>query len=811
MNWLSRWVYSTNHKDIGTLYIIFGGLSGMIGTGFSVVIRLELSNPGDLFLAGDYQLYNVIITAHAFIMIFLCAVADDVFVHGIIPSGVFRESPVNQLAYLWGETNIGDNSMPVKPQWVRTRNHKNLGWDRTLMVKANASTLFEGRITWPICSRAYSNFVGSDGLEEKLSEPTPTIPSIGMDIDKGGPKRAKIRQTKLTTGLPKGRKVLGDGELIVAAGHTKPHTTGVMTGEREVVQQSSPKVRRNLEMGLERLEEIQKKQQIKDDHHHEPKLKVWDIMLNRETFIAAYESIKGNKGALTPGLDNETLDAFSIEIIDEIITSLKDHTFKFKPIRRIYIPKKNGKLRPLGIPSPKDKIVQKVMSMILEAIYDADTNPIFRSSSHGFRRGRSTHTALETITHTWVSIDYIIEGDIKAYFDTIDNHHILAKLLERYIEDKQFMDLYWKAVGADYIDLTTGKNDYGIIGIPQGGILSPILSNIYLHELDKHIERLEREEREKGINICVDNPKYKVLHTKISNKRQSLKRIKSMTKEKEREYLTEIQELEKARSELPSKNTNYKTFQLHYIRYADDFVIGIRGSKVSAKAIYQNVKDFLRNDLKIELNEEKSLITDPRKGRAKFLGAELRIISSRTFHNKKTTRIYKGGTRKVRVPGNRMIALAPIEKLVKKLEDQGVCKILNLRKRVFIPTRKSAWVNLETQDIIGKYNSVWLGIINYYSFAWNRSQLNLIQFLLHHSAACTLMNKLKINSRKQVFQKFGKNLGVNYKDLKGKDKRIEFKLMSPLVRINKFNTKPAIPFKTFYYNLWTRTLLENYA
>ena len=158
-----------------------------------------------------------------------------------------------------------------------------------------------------------------------------------------------------------------------------------------------------------------------------------------------------------------------------------------------------------------------------------------------------------------------------------------------------------------------------------------------------------------------------------------------------------------------------------------------------------------------------------------------------------------------------MIALAPIEKLVKKLEDQGVCKILNLRKREFIPTRKSAWVNLETQDIIGKYNSVWLGIINYYSFAWNRSQLNLIQFLLHHSAACTLMNKLKINSRKQVFQKFGKNLGVNYKDHKGKDKRIEFKLMSPLVRINQFNTKPAIPFKTFYYNLWTRTLLEKYA
>jgi len=120
-------------------------------------------------------------------------------------------------------------------------------------------------------------------------------------------------------------------------------------------------------------------------------------MLSRDTLIAAYESIKSNKGALTPVLYENNPDAFSI---DEIITSLKDHTFKFKPIRRVYIPNKNGKLRPIGIPSPKDKIVQKAMSMILEAIYDADTNPKFRSSSHGFRRGRSTHTALETITHT---------------------------------------------------------------------------------------------------------------------------------------------------------------------------------------------------------------------------------------------------------------------------------------------------------------------------------------------------------------------------------------------------------------------------
>jgi len=163
-------------------------------------------------------------------------------------------------------------------------------------------------------------------------------------------------------------------------------------------------------------------------------------MLNPDMYIIAYERIKNNSGALTKGTDEETLDGFSRTKINEIIQKLKDHTYNFKPIRRVYIPKKNGKMRPLGIPGPSDKIVQTVMTIILEAIYDNEKRPVFLETSHGFRRGRGTHTALKAISH-WIETDWYIEGDIEAYFDTVNNK-ILEKILLETIQDQQFIDLY---------------------------------------------------------------------------------------------------------------------------------------------------------------------------------------------------------------------------------------------------------------------------------------------------------------------------------------------------------------------------------
>lgn len=423
-------------------------------------------------------------------------------------------------------------------------------------------------------------------------------------------------------------------------------------------------------------------------------------MLDKDLHIMAYESIRSKRGAMTPG--TETLDGFSIGRIEETIVKLKDHTFQFRPSRRIYIPKSNGKERPLGIPCPQDKVVQKVMAIILEAIYDDTGSPKFLDSSHGFRRGRSTHTALRRLTQI-KSVEWMIEGDIKGYFDNI-NHKKLEELLSIHIGDQQFIDLYWKAVRAGYVDMASGKFHYGIFGVPQGGVLSPILSNIYLHEFDKFMEAKIKINDGKKLPISLDNPEYRRIHTNISNARQTLRRTSNAELAKEK--LTQIKELEKMRHKIPSKFTNPEALQISYVRYADDFVIACRGSKEKVTQIKEEVKIYLEETLKLELNQDKTLITDVIKGRAKFLGAEVRAYHSRTADTKKTERIYRGYSRKVRVASGKTILIAPMEKLVKKLEEQGICRIENFALRKIIPTRKTAWVNLETAEIINKYNQV---------------------------------------------------------------------------------------------------------
>lgn len=610
-----------------------------------------------------------------------------------------------------------------------------------------------------------------------------------------------------TTGLPKGWKVLGDGVIIVPAKTLQRglNTSPVMWTEREVSQPITLAGKQGLETGLEKLQALTKLSKTQ-------KTKVWDLMLNQDIFVMAYEKIKGNSGALTKGTDDETIDGFSRDKINKIILELKDHTYTFKPIRRVYIPKKNGKMRPLGIPGPTDKVVQTVMAIILEAIYDNGEDSVFLNSSHGFRRGRGTHTALKDISH-WIETDWFIEGDIKAYFDTVNNKILETILLEK-IQDQQFIDLYWKAVKADYIDLSSNAKITKSDGLPQGGPLSPILSNIYLHKLDVMMEELM--EKENANPISKESKKYKEVHTIISNKRQTIKKTSNL--ELKERLIGTVKELEKLRSSMPSKCTNYEFTQIWYVRYADDFLIGIRGKKTAAEEVKLKVENFLRTQLSLELNLEKTLITNAKKDRASFLGADIRVHKSRTHDYKKTIRAYEGGSRRVRSPSGRMLIMAPLEKLVKKLEDQGICRIVNFSQREIIPQRKTAWINLPLSDIVTKYNQVWTGILNYYSFAWNRCQLNLIQFIMLHSLACTVMNKLRLNSRSQVFKKYGPNIKVPIEQSskeedgsksKRKVKTVEFKTHKNLPRLNKFSTAPPDPFIIFYYSLRTKSRIDD--
>ena len=209
-------------------------------------------------------------------------------------------------------------------------------------------------------------------------------------------------------------------------------------------------------------------------------------MLRPDIYHIAYQKLYKNKGAGTKGVDNDTADGFSEEKIQKIIKSLKDGTYQPKPVKRTYISKANGKVRPLGIPTFTDKLIQEVLRMILESIYE----PIFLNESHGFRHNRSCHTALRQIKYGFVAVRWFIEGDIKGCFDNI-NHIVLSNIISKKIKDARLLKLVYKFLKAGYLEDWKYNKTYS--GTPQGGIISPILANIYLNELDQFIEKNSKE------------------------------------------------------------------------------------------------------------------------------------------------------------------------------------------------------------------------------------------------------------------------------------------------------------------------------
>ena len=599
-------------------------------------------------------------------------------------------------------------------------------------------------------------------------------------------KTKKVLKTKkpdvaVTLGLPKRPKTYGNGVLIVAVKNVFEtikntfNTCKIIFTECEVKQCSKLLIDR-LAMGCqEAIKSFNNlsKCNVNDIYR--------DIICNRDVLIESYHKVSKKNNANIPGINYETLDSLR--------KSLLDHTFKFKPIRKIEISKASGGIQILGIPSFRDKIVQRTMVTALEYVYE---NKIFLNSSHGFRPKKSPHSAIRQVT-LWTGTRWFIEGDISKCFDAID-HHILAKLLQKEIKSKPFLDLYWKAVRSHYINVKTKMNEFSIIGTLQGSIVSPILANIYLHEFDNFMEKKVKDSQNSG-TISITSPEYKKIHNKISNFRQyfskNYRRNRSLTQKQDR--LKKFLKLEKTRAKIAS-TLRGKGYRLYYIRYADDFIVGINGTEKLSIQIKEEINTFLLEKLKLTLNVKKTNIIRSDKGTI-FLGALLKRYTSRTndqprWNNSKTQNSRKI---RVRVPQGRIHALVPLEKVVKRLQFQGICKIRNFNKREVIPTRKTAWVNFELEEIICKFNRVWTSLLNYYSFAYNRCQLNFIQYLLQHSLACTFMNKLKLSSRRKVFRRFGNAITV---ETEKKGKTISFKLEKSFKRINK----PFRNFSIFYKN-----------
>lgn len=457
------------------------------------------------------------------------------------------------------------------------------------------------------------------------------------------------------------------------------------------------------------------------------------LMGNPILWDEAYANIYSNDGATTKGVDGSTLDGFSKDRVASILARLKDGSYQFQPVRRVYVPKKNGKKRPLGISSGDDKLVQEVVRSILERIYE----PVFEDSSHGFRPGRSPHTALQHIDHEWTAVKWIVDMDIQSYFDTI-NHDILIALLEKKIEDKRFIRLIKAMLDAGYLEDWAYHATYS--GVPQGSICAPILANVYLHELDLFVKsmkaRFTKGKTRKG------NSAYTRGSREIRRLRQQWDTLKreGAVKEKLQEVQRQIKHIQRQRRKIPSGDPfdgEYK--RLYFCRYADDYVIGLIGSRADAEAVRQEVRRFIEGTLKLTIAEEKSHIRHAKEG-VTFVGYWVK-----TYSGNRTVRV-KRGTRYTtfKSVSERIQFHIPPEKLPKYCSSKRYGNYETLKA-----LHKANLIVLDDAEIILAYNGELRGLANYYSRAYSvKGKMNKLEYIWQMSLFKTLAAKHQTSTRK---------------------------------------------------------------
>lgn len=480
---------------------------------------------------------------------------------------------------------------------------------------------------------------------------------------------------------------------------------------------------------------------------------VFRLVSSPQLAVLAYERIKSKAGNMTPGEDNVTLDEISLEKVKELCDSVKDGSYIPRPVRRKFIPKANGKLRPLGIPSPRDKIVQEMVREILESIYDSES-PTFLDHSHGFRPLRSCHTSIREFT-SWHGVKWLIEGDIVGFFDNID-HHVLIALLRKRIKDERFINLIWKFLRAGVRE-EDGRLVVSKLGTPQGGIISPILANIYLHEFDLWVQN-QQEQLNKG-KKRKPNPEWRSL---IRRRTRLLSQGMSSDSK-------EIKELEHRISEIPSVMVDDPDFcRIFYTRYADDWVIGVSGNKDLAKTLKDKAADFLRDVLKLELSPEKTLISNARDRNSKFLSFNISVGDC-----VRRRKVEPSGQRAAirRTTGWQPRVEVPVKQVVAKLQASGYCH--TVRGKAFFPCSRKSFVALEDHEIVMRFNSVWRGIYNYYRICDNAQKLSWVMYLLQYSCLMTLSHKHRVRVPKMI-RKVGVFPQIAYKLADGKERVAEF-------------------------------------
>lgn len=467
--------------------------------------------------------------------------------------------------------------------------------------------------------------------------------------------------------------------------------------------------------------------------------RLYRLLFNEELFYVAYQKIASNGGSTTKGSDGRSIDEMSLARIETLIASLKDESYQPHPSRRVHIPKKNGKARPLGIPAFEDKLVQEVVRMILEAIYEGH----FETTSHGFRPKRSCHTALLHIQKTFSGAKWFIEGDIKGFFDTID-HDVLVGILRERISDDRFIRLIRKFLKAGYVEDWTFHNTYS--GTPQGGIVSPILANTYLDKLDKYVKEYIRH-FDKGTK----RRSGKESNDLTNERKRTVRKLRKVKDGAEKAALVaRLKAIEQERAAFPSGDEMDGSYRrLKYIRYADDFILGVIGSKEDAQRIKEDIKSFLSASLALELSEEKTLITHTGKS-AKFLGYEITV--TRDNHQRRDVR---GRLR--RTYGKRVRLNVSMATLRDKLLEYGAMEIkLRNGKEVWKPKCRSGLIFNDDLEILDRYNRETVGFCNYYLIANNCVVLHNFRYIMEYSMYKTFAGKYRSTVRK-INKKYRRN------------------------------------------------------
>lgn len=467
--------------------------------------------------------------------------------------------------------------------------------------------------------------------------------------------------------------------------------------------------------------------------------RLFRYLLRPDLYFEAYKHLYANNGAATKGVNADTVDGFSEAKITRIIESLRNETFEPSPVRRTYIEKRNGssKKRPLGLPTFTDKLVQETLRMVLESVY----GPIFLDCSHGFRPDRSCHTALRSLKKEFNGAKWFVEGDIKGCFDNID-HAVLVGFIREKVKDAQVIKLIYKFLKAGYMEDWQYHKTYS--GTPQGGIISPLLSNIYLHELDKFVMKLKADfEKPRDRHYT---PEYQSLQYEM---RKLKARIDKSTGESRQALMEELQQIRAQLLQTPCKSQTDKT--LKYVRYADDFILAIKGSREDCAEIKRKLSEFVGQTLCMELSDEKTLITQSNNP-ARFLGYNVRVR-----RDNQTVKHGGAGNKTQRTLHNMTELTIPLEdKIHKFLFSKGIVE--QKADGALFPVHRNYLVNMTELEIVSTYNAELRGICNFYRLACNFNKLNYFAYLMEYSCLKTLAAKHGSTIRQ---------IRANYSDGKG--------------------------------------------